>query len=160
MITKAQKDDLSEILQLQYLAYLSEAKLLNNFDIPPLKQTLREIQSEYELGTILKALDDDGNIIGSVRGYTKNDTLYIGKLFVCPMWQGKGIGAQLLQEIERVCPRHRCELFTSSKSIDNLRLYEKCGYKPFMEKEIAAGLTFIYLEKESEADDFISVISL
>ena len=48
IITKATKEDLSEILQLQYLSYQSEAKLLNNFDIPPLKQTLQEVQNEYE----------------------------------------------------------------------------------------------------------------
>lgn len=147
IIIKAKKEDLSEILQLQYLAYQSEAKLLNNFDIPPLKQTLQEVQSEYDRGTILKVLDDNDKIVGSVRGYTENDTLYIGKLFVHPIWQGKGIGTELLKEIERVCPHDRCELFTSSKSANNLRLYEKSGYKIFKEKEVAADLTFIYLEK-------------
>lgn len=69
IITKATKEDLSEILQLQYLSYQSEAKLLNNFDIPPLKQTLQEVQNEYDNGTILKVLDDNNRIIGSVRGY-------------------------------------------------------------------------------------------
>ena len=59
IITKATKEDLSEILQLQYLSYQSEAKLLNNFDIPPLKQTLQEVQNEYDNGTILKVLDDN-----------------------------------------------------------------------------------------------------
>ena len=81
IITKATKEDLSEILQLQYLSYQSEAKLLNNFDIPPLKQTLQEVQNEYDNGTILKVLDDNNRIIGSVRGYIENGTLYIGKLF-------------------------------------------------------------------------------
>ena len=58
IITKATKEDLSEILQLQYLSYQSEAKLLNNFDIPPLKQTLQEVQNEYDNGTRLKVLDE------------------------------------------------------------------------------------------------------
>ena len=39
-IEKAEREDLQEILDLQYLAYQSEARLLNNMDIPPLKQTL------------------------------------------------------------------------------------------------------------------------
>ena len=97
IITKATKEDLSEILQLQYLSYQSEAKLLNNFDIPPLKQTLQEVQNEYDNGTRLKVLDDNNRIIGSVRGYIENGTLYIGKLFVHPFWQGKGIGTKLLK---------------------------------------------------------------
>ena len=35
-IIKADKGDLSEILDLQYLAYQSEARLFDNEDIPPL----------------------------------------------------------------------------------------------------------------------------
>ena len=37
LIKKAQKEDLEEILKLQYLAYQSEAKLFGDIDIPPLK---------------------------------------------------------------------------------------------------------------------------
>lgn len=147
IITKAAKDDLAEILKLQYLSYQSEAILLDNFAIPPLKQTLKEMQWEYDKGTILKAIDKNHIIIGSVRGYTENGTLYIGKLFVHPSWQGKGIGTKLLKEIEAIYPHNRCELFTSSKSENNLQLYEQAGYKMFKEEEITPQLTFIYLEK-------------
>ena len=61
MIEKAQKDDLKEILELQYLAYQSEAKLFGNMDIPPLKQTLEEVYDEFNKGVILKAIDENGN---------------------------------------------------------------------------------------------------
>ena len=46
-IIKADKGDLSEILDLQYLAYQSEAKLFGNEDIPPLKQTLLDVEKQY-----------------------------------------------------------------------------------------------------------------
>lgn len=42
-IIRAVKEDLQEILDLQYLAYQSEAKLLNNYNIPPLNQALEEL---------------------------------------------------------------------------------------------------------------------
>ncbi|MCI9566309.1 MAG: GNAT family N-acetyltransferase, partial [Eubacterium sp.] len=58
MIKKAQKEDLEKILELQYLAYRSEAKLFGNMDIPPLKQTIEEVYDEFHKGTILKAVDD------------------------------------------------------------------------------------------------------
>ena len=90
IITKATKEDLSEILQLQYLSYQSEAKLLNNFDIPPLKQTLQEVQNEYDNGTRLKVLDDNNRIIGSVRGYIENGTLYIGNYSYTHFGKEKG----------------------------------------------------------------------
>ena len=146
-ITKAVKSDLMEILGLQYLAYQSEARLLDNFDIPPLKQTYEEIEKEYTRGIFLKATDENGKIIGSVRAYKDSDTAFIGKLIVQPGKQGQGIGTKLLSAIERECPAGRYELFTSDKSIRNIRLYERLGYVRFREQKISDGLTLIYLEK-------------
>ena len=147
LIKKAQKEDLEKILELQYLAYQSEAKLFGNMDIPPLKQTIEEVYNEFQKGTILKALDDIGVIIGSVRAYQENGTVYIGKLMVHPKMQRKGIGTKLLLEIEREYPNQRYELFTSTKSISNIRLYERLGYKIFKEETVSQELQFVYLQK-------------
>ena len=147
LIQKAERHDLQEILDLQYLAYQSEAKLLNNPHIPPLKQTLEEVEQEYLDGFFLKAVDTDNRIIGSVRAYSKEGTLYIGKLIVRPDLQGQGIGTQLLNAMENTCPHKRYELFTSSKSVRNIKLYERLGYKIFIEKPVSEDLKFIYLEK-------------
>lgn len=147
LIKKAQKEDLEKILELQYLAYQSEAKLFGNMDIPPLKQTIEEVYNEFQKGTILKALDDIGVIIGSVRAYQENGTVYIGKLMVHPEMQRKGIGTKLLLEIEREYPNQRYELFTSTKSISNIRLYERLGYKIFKEEAVSQELQFVYLQK-------------
>ena len=99
-IGKAQECDLKAILELQYLAYQSEAKLFNSSDIPPLKQTIEEVYEEFKKGIILKATDETEKIIGSVRAYKENETVYIGKLMVHPSMQKKGIGTNLLSEIE------------------------------------------------------------
>lgn len=146
-IEKAEREDLQDILDLQYLAYQSEARLFNNMDIPPLKQTLEDVINEYKKGTILKAVDEKGKIIGSVRGYLKDGTVYIGKLMVHPQYQGKGIGTKLLLSIEREFPGYRYELFTSTKSKRNIELYEKLGYKVYSERNISEELRFVYLEK-------------
>ena len=42
-IKKAAKEDLREILDLQYIAYQSEADLFGTQDIPPLKQQLTKL---------------------------------------------------------------------------------------------------------------------
>lgn len=146
-IRKAEKVDLQRILDLQYLAYQSEAKLFNDPNIPPLKQTLAEVESEFQKGIVLKAVDEADIIIGSVRAYYENDTVYIGKLMVHPHKQGQGIGTQLLAAIEKEFPQRRYELFTSSRSKKNIELYEKAGYKIFREKQITDELKFVYLEK-------------
>lgn len=146
-ISKARKEDLQEILSLQYLAYQSEAALFGSKDIPPLKQTLEEVIREYEEGIILKMTDDDGVIKGSVRAKEKDGTVYIGKLMVHPDLRRKGFGRKLLSEIESYFPGRRYELFTSTRSEDNIRLYESCGYKEFDRKAADDELVFVYMEK-------------
>lgn len=146
-ILKAVQDDLQEVLALQYLAYQSEAALFGNKDIPPLKETIEELTEEFNKGTILK-LVEDGKIIGSVRAYAKNGTAYIGKLMVHPDHRCKGYGTLLLNEIEKCFPDCRFELFTSTRSEDNIRLYQKLGYRIFDRKEITDELVFVYLEKQ------------
>lgn len=148
MIHKAEKNDLQEILQLQYLAYQSEAELFGNKDIPPLKQTLSEVIDEFNNGIILKMVIDN-RIIGSVRAKEENDTVYIGKLMVHPDYRCKGYGSKLLSEIERCFPKKRYELFTSTRSVDNIRLYQKMGYTIFNRKAVNDELVFVYMEKTS-----------
>ena len=88
-------------------------------------------------------------IAGSVRAYCEGGTSRIGKLIVDPAYQGRGIGTALLSAVEQACLAPRYELFTSSKSEKNIRLYERAGYVRFAEKEAGAGITFVYLEKPS-----------
>ena len=147
LITKAQKEDLKEILDLQYLAYQSEAALFGNKDIPPLKQTLEDVIDEYNEGLVLKMTDENGVIIGSVRAKEKDGTVYIGKLMVRPDHQKKGYGKRLLLEVEQYYPGKRYELFTSTRSKDNIRLYESDGYREFDRKAVDDELIFVYMEK-------------
>lgn len=146
-IEKAALQDLESILQLQYTAYQSEAVIHNDYTIQPLIQTLEELTAEHQKGIILKAVQS-GKIIGSVRAFAESDTVYIGKLIVHPDEQGKGLGTRLMAAIEDKLYRKRFELFTSSKSDGNLRLYEKLGYRKFREETLDSGIELVYLEKK------------
>jgi ribosomal protein S18 acetylase RimI-like enzyme len=146
-IDKANLEDLQEILDLQYLAYQSEAKLFNSPNIPPLTQTLKEVETEFETAVFLKLVNEDGHIVASVRAYSDDGTLHIGKLMVHPDLQGQGIGTKLLREIENTCPHKRYELFTSTKSERNIKLYERMGYVKFKEQNIDSDLKFVFLRK-------------
>ena len=147
-ISKADIEDLQEILNLQYLAYQSEAALFGSRDIPPLKQTLDEVIEEYHKGIILKLVDTDNLIIGSIRAWEMKGTIYIGKLMVHPDYRHCGYGTKLLNEIESYFSQKRFVLFTSTRSINNLRMYQRMGYKEFERKDVTAELEFIYLEKK------------
>jgi ribosomal protein S18 acetylase RimI-like enzyme len=147
IITKAERTDLKQILELQYLAYQSEAKLVNDFELPPLKQTIEEINQEYEKSVFLKAIDEKGNIIGSVRAFIDNDIAYIGRIIVQPDKQGQGIGTKLLIAIEQECSVTKYELFTSNKSVRNIQLYERLGYVIFKEQKVSDKFNLVFLEK-------------
>ena len=147
MIYQASFDDLQEILQLQYLSYQSEAALFGSKDIPPLKQTLDEVIDEYNNGVILKMVNDESTIIGSVRAKEAEGTVYIGKLMVHPNFRHNGYGTRLIKKIEEYFPNKRYELFTSTRSKDNIRLYQRLGYKIFKSKAINDELQFVYMEK-------------
>ena len=148
VISKAQEEDIAEILRLQYAAYQSEAVLYNNDSIQPLTQTLEQAIEEFRESIVLKAVSD-GAIIGSVRACEKQEGVYIGKLMVFPEYQNQGVGKRLLQTIERRFHGKRYWLFTGAKSEKNLALYEKCGYKRFKTEEAAPGLTLVYMEKQA-----------
>ena len=66
IILKADISDASEILALQKISYLSEAEIYWDFTIPPLVQTLGEIEGEFTDHLFLKAVVGD-RIVGSVR---------------------------------------------------------------------------------------------
>jgi GNAT superfamily N-acetyltransferase len=146
-IENATLGDCSEILALQKKAYISEAVLYRDFNIPPLLQTLESIEEEFRKGIMLKCVEEDF-IIGSVRAFRVETTCFIGKLIVDDLFQNKGIGKKLMQEIEMMFPdANRFELFTGHKSLKNISLYQKIGYNIFDQKEINEHLTLVFLEK-------------
>lgn len=153
IIKKAEFSDMEEILQLQKLAYKSEAELYNDFNIPPLLQTLKEIEEEFETHVFLKVVKK-GNIIGSVRASNiDSETCYIGKLMVHPNFQNQGIGTKLMQTIEAIFKEcRRFELMTGHNSEKNLKLYEKFNYKIFKTEQLTENLSLVYLEKINQQD--------
>jgi len=155
IIKKAGFNDLEEILNLQKLVYISEAELYDDYSIEPLKQTIDGIRKEYEKGIILKALHNDFNIIGSIRAYKVNDTVFIQKLIVHPDFQNKGIGKSLLEFIEKyfididskIDSNIEFRLFTGYKSSKNIYLYKKLGYIEYKSEKISENLEFIHFKK-------------
>ena len=149
-ITQADLNDIEEILNLQKLAFQSQAKIYNDQYLPPLIQKLDEIKEEFLEKIVLKALSD-GKIIGSVRAHEDKGTCHIGRLIVHPDFQNQGIGKQLMKAIEdffKEC--RRFELFTGYKSEKNLHLYKKLNYKIYktIEEDACNRVKLFYMEKK------------
>jgi len=147
IISKAIRSDLPNILKLQYDAYQSEAQIYQEI-IPPLKQTLSELEEEHNKGIILKVSNND-EIVGSVRALIQDRVCIIGKLIVKPEFQNQGIGKRLMKEIEENYSQvKRKELFTGHKSAKNIELYKRLGYEKYKEEEVNEKLKLIYMYKE------------
>lgn len=151
MIELASIEDAKEILDLQKIAYMSEAERYNDYAIPPLTQTIDQIKAEFENRICLKA-STETRIVGSVRGYMEEETCHIERLIVHPEFRKRGIGTRLLKEIEvRFKQAKRYELFTGHRSENNLRLYSKLGYKPYKKQIVSDSLTLVFMEKMEDA---------
>ena len=149
--------DAEEILYLQKLAYQSEAAIYNDYSIPPLTETIEEIQEDFYNKIFLKTTSGN-KIIGSVRAYSDGHSCFLERLIVHPEWRGKGIGTELMKAIEaRFVDVRRYELFTGIKSEGNIRLYKRLGYIPFKENVLNISVTLIYMEKTANPQHYIYI---
>lgn len=150
-IQKSTIKELSEILEIQKISYKKEAERYNDFNIPPLTQTIDEIEKEFESSIFLSAIYDN-KIIGSVRGRKIENGCEIGRLMVLPEYQRNGIGRKLLKAIEKELYEmfpgtSRFELFTGELSFDNINLYESEGYQKFKYEAFDEDKRIVFLEK-------------
>jgi predicted N-acetyltransferase YhbS len=153
IIGPASEKDAAEILALQKLAYRSEAEIYGDYTIPPLTQTLEEMRADLETQLVLKASIED-RIIGSVRANMRRGTCFVGRLIVHPDFQNRGIGTQLMDELERTLSQAtRFELFTGSRSERNIAFHRKLGYNPFKREELTDRVTLVFMEKCVRDDD-------
>jgi ribosomal protein S18 acetylase RimI-like enzyme len=147
LIQPAILSDASAILDLQKLAYQSEAAIYDDYAIPPLTQTPESMEFDLCMKTVLKATLDK-KIIGSIRGFLAEGTCHIGRLIVDPAFQNRGIGTRLMQALEQhFASAERYELFTGDKSERNLYLYKKLGYKLIRTEKASDRVTHVFLEK-------------
>ena len=145
-VFEASVEDAPVILAIQKEAYISEAQLHDDFEIPPLTQTLAELEAEFGKRRIVKIVIDD-KIVASGQATLFNSTCQIGRMAVTPQLKGKGIGSTLLSELElSFREANRIELFTGINSTANLAMYSHRGYKPFKQKKLGS-TTVVFLEK-------------
>ncbi len=141
--------DAGELLTLRRAAFVSEAQVYGDPNIPPLTQTLDELRADIVAeGVVTLGAWVGHRLVGSVRILLEPGKATLGRLAVAPDLQGRGVGTQLLLAIPSRLPEDTSELwvFTGRDSVHNLALYEKHGYS-HQHDQTAGDLTYAYLRK-------------
>lgn len=149
-ISAISDSDAGEVLTVQRAAFVSEAAIYGSVDMPPLTQTLPELEAELRSESGFAARID-GRLVGAIRFVERDGMLLIGRIAIAPDMQGEGIGRKLLAAAEEASGADVAELFTGSLSEANLRLYEACGYEEHERVPDGDGIAQVFLRKRLRA---------
>ena len=147
-ILPATAADAGEIHVLQLAGFLSEARLYDDYTIPPLTEEVADTAARLERSVALKAVAG-ARIVGSVQLTVDGPVGQIERLVVAPDWQGRGLGARLLRAAEQLAPSDVTSyvLNTGAKSERNLALYRKAGYRESSRRAQTPKVDLVYLTK-------------
>jgi len=142
-------EEAGELLTLRRAAFVTEAQIYGDPNIPPLTQTLAELRADLALkGVVTLGARSGHRLVGSIRVVFEDKKATLGRLAVAPDLQGKGIGTQLLLAILPHLPEDTEEVwvFTGQDSVQNLAMYAKNGYEHQYDRT-AGDLTYAYLRR-------------
>jgi tRNA (guanine37-N1)-methyltransferase len=131
-IRPATRADAGELFTLTRACWLQELWANPEVVIPALEESFDDaIRGVAEWTTFVARAG--GRIVGSTRGRLAGDgTVWdVGRVMVAPDLQGRGLGRYLLELIEAAAPPEvtSYELWTGAKSVENIRMYKKAGYR-------------------------------
>jgi tRNA (guanine37-N1)-methyltransferase len=149
VITAAQPGDAGELLTLQLAAFMPEGRLNGSFEIPPLSESLADVEASLTTGVVLVARLR-GRLVGAVRGEGRpGGRWYVGRLMVAPDQQRQGIGSVLMDAIEAMAPAgtEAYALFTGAASAATLGYYRRRGYVEVERRVTDDGVPVVVLER-------------
>ena len=139
--------DVPKLQELQHKAFGPQCIELGWEDAPPMTESLEHAYEDFAQCTTLKVQDEEGRIIGSIRGHVTDGSLYMGRLMVLPEYRQQGIGKQLFREIQSRLPHNRAWLCTCKQVQAPYEFYLREGFRPYKDEIVGPGLTWVYMEK-------------
>jgi ribosomal protein S18 acetylase RimI-like enzyme len=128
----------SELLELQRRAYQVEAVLIGSDEIPPLRETLAELQASGEtfLGMRLS-----GALVGAISWRSDGETIDLHRLVVDPAHFRTGVGSALIRCAVGAVPGARQAVVqTGAANEPALALYRREGFAETEQLEPLPGL--------------------
>jgi ribosomal protein S18 acetylase RimI-like enzyme len=133
------------VLELQRVSYQIEADLIGSSLIPPLRETLPELQS---CGEVFHGWFESSRLLGFISHKLKDHVLDIHRVAVHPDGFRRGIARQLLEFVLNLEPSAtRAIVQTGSLNIPACKLYLSFGFEILERKEVAPGLELTLFSK-------------
>ncbi|MFC4024694.1 GNAT family N-acetyltransferase [Oceanobacillus longus] len=126
-------------------SYMVEAEIIGSYEIPPLKDTIDNLQQcgENFFGYYL-----EDELCGAIAIKVENDEIDIHSLIVHPKHFKKGIAQMLLDYIESKFVVGTIKVGTASKNIPAVSFYKKNGFQKIKEVIISEQLCLTSFEKK------------
>jgi ribosomal protein S18 acetylase RimI-like enzyme len=139
------------VLQLQLLAYQTEARLAGFREPPLLPDGILSIRQSGEVFSgmfdVTGKRESSRELIGAISTANRGHATEICRLMVHPEFMRQGIAGALLKNLLTACSAS--PLFTVTVNARNapaIALYEKFGFKPVNRKELGPGLLFLEMQ--------------
>jgi len=136
------KEQAKKLLHIQLAAYQREAEQIGYQDLPPLKETVKDIMETDE---IFIGLEKEDHLLGIASYEMHEDRIVLCRLAVHPHHIHQGIGTELMQAIIK---HHKTiELTTAEANIPAIKLYEKLGFKQKGRLQVENNLMLTKMER-------------
>lgn len=143
-IRKATIFDLPEIESCAIAAYTLYVERIGREPAPMVANFAASIGKGH-----LYVAQEDGQIVGFVVFYPKQDHVHLENVAVIPGFQNRGIGTSLIRFVEKEAQQDgfsRIELYTNARMTENLELYPRLGYEQF-DRRVEDGFDRVYFRK-------------
>lgn len=150
MIRRIELADLAELAKLVTLqrdAYRVEAGLIGTDAIPPLRETVADLQAS---GETLWGSYADGQLVGATGYKVQGDLLDIYRLAVSPAYFRRGIAGTLLAHVEaeaHMAGVRGIVVSTGAANAPAVAFYERAGFRETTRREVIPGLLVAHFEK-------------
>ncbi|PYZ93936.1 GNAT family N-acetyltransferase [Salipaludibacillus keqinensis] len=134
-----------DVLNVQIPSYKVEAEIIDSYEIPPLKDTVYNLQNCDE--TFIGYYENK-QLCGAISIKVVDDEVDIHRLIVHPKHFRKGIAQLLLNFIESKFKVETIKVSTGSKNAPAVRFYKKNGFQNIKEVMVNKQLSITLFEKK------------